>query len=319
MNDESTIAQRQVDPHSHALVLDPFEGCVAYVPDLGKDLIREFWYSKKEGKIGYEFNVLPSGLSTGKPDGPRYLAFHPKLNVAYAVNELSSTIAVFSIDKELLSEISRAATHGLPMEKFVGRSTLKFIQSIKTVPSAFPTTMNTCGRICVHSSGLFVIVSNRGHESIAIFRVKQGCGSKGKATRGTLAQVGFSHTRGETPRHFQFDHSGQFLIVANQDSDTIAVFSFNLTSGELKYTGNEYRVPSPNFVCCCPMVDRYTEDDNVNQIEYTLPATEVGASSSVPTSVKFDPTKTKSLDSLRELELSRKEIVELKKELSANV
>ena len=30
-NDDSTIAQRQVDPHSHALVLDPFEGCVAYV------------------------------------------------------------------------------------------------------------------------------------------------------------------------------------------------------------------------------------------------------------------------------------------------
>jgi len=57
--------------------------------------------------------------------------------------------------------------------------------------------------------------------------------------RGTLAQVGFFHTRGETPRHFQFDHSGQFLIVANQDSDSIAVFSFNLSSGEIKYSGNE--------------------------------------------------------------------------------
>jgi hypothetical protein len=70
--------------------------------------------------------------------------------------------------------------------------------------------------------------------------VKQSCGGgKGRAVRGTLANVGFFHTRGETPRHFQFDHSGQFLIVANQDSDTIAVFSFNLTSGEIKYTGHE--------------------------------------------------------------------------------
>ena len=93
MNDESTIAQRQVDPHSHALVLDPFEGCVAYVPDLGKDLIREFWYDKKGGKIGCEFNALPSGMSSGKPDGPRYCAFHPKFNVAYVVNELSSTVS----------------------------------------------------------------------------------------------------------------------------------------------------------------------------------------------------------------------------------
>ena len=92
-NDESTIAQRQVDPHSHALVLDPFEGCVAYVPDLGKDLIREFWYDKEEGKIGCEVNVLQSGLSTGKPDGPRYFEFHPKFNVAYVVNELSSTVS----------------------------------------------------------------------------------------------------------------------------------------------------------------------------------------------------------------------------------
>jgi len=103
----------------------------------------------------------------------------------------------------------------------------------------------------VHQSGRFVIVSNRGHESIAIFRVKQGCGSKGKSKRGTLAQVGFFHTRGETPRHFQFDHSGQFLIVANQDSDTIAIFTFNLTSGEIKYTGNEVSILCGKFEMRC--------------------------------------------------------------------
>jgi hypothetical protein len=95
------------------------------------------------------------------------------------------------------------------------------------------------GHAGVHQSGRFVIVSNRGHESVTVLRVKQGCSSKEKATRGTLTQVGFFHTRGETPRHFQFDHSGQFLIVANQDSDSIAVFSFNLTSGEITYTGHD--------------------------------------------------------------------------------
>ena len=106
----------------------------------------------------------------------------------------------------------------------------------------------------VHQSGRFVIVSNRGHESIAIFRVKQGCGSsKGKSKRGTLAQVGHFHTRGETPRHFQFDHSGQFLIVANQDSDTIAIFSFSLTSGEIKYTGNEVSILCGKFEMRCTM------------------------------------------------------------------
>lgn len=93
-NDDSTIQMRQKDPHSHALVLDPFVGTVAYVPDLGKDLIREFFYDAKEGKITMEMNILPSGLCTGKPDGPRYFEFHPKFNIGYVVNELSSTVSV---------------------------------------------------------------------------------------------------------------------------------------------------------------------------------------------------------------------------------
>ena len=158
---------------------------------------------------------------------------------------------MFAINRELLHEINQAALNNEPMDRFKGRSSLTLIQSIKTIPSAFSTTMNTCGRICVHKSGRFVIVSNRGHESLTIFRVK----SKGPRY-GQLDVVGYFHTRGETPRHFQFDSSGQFLIVANQDSDSIAVFTFNLSSGELKYSGHEYRVPSPNFVCSCPVSDQ---------------------------------------------------------------
>jgi 6-phosphogluconolactonase (cycloisomerase 2 family) len=320
-NDESTIAQRQVDPHSHALVLDPFEGCVAYVPDLGKDLIREFWYDKEAGNVACELNVLPSGMSTGRPDGPRYFEFHPSFNVAYVVNELSSTVAVFRVDRELLSEIALASKNKQPMDKFKNRSTLRLIQSIKTVPSAFPIEMNTCGRMCVHPSGRFVVVSNRGHESITIFRVKQ-CNSAngGKASKGTLAQVGFFHTRGETPRHFQFDASGQILIVANQDSDTIAVFTFNLTTGEIKYTGNEYRVPSPNFICSCPMSDRYDDDeDNFVAVDVVAgmnnPMTMMEQNrltgTSIPSTVMFDPTQKSSVED----EL-RKEIAELKKQIA---
>jgi len=92
-NDESTIAARQADPHSHALVLDPFVGAVAYVPDLGKDLIREFYYDKQKGLIDLELNIMPSGLASGMPDGPRYFEFHPSQNIAYVVNELSSTVS----------------------------------------------------------------------------------------------------------------------------------------------------------------------------------------------------------------------------------
>jgi len=96
-NDDSTIKQRQADPHSHALVLDPYVGCLAYVPCLGKDLVREFFYDKNAGKIQHELNFLPSGLCTGMPDGPRYLEFHPKYNTMYVVNELSSTVSKLTI------------------------------------------------------------------------------------------------------------------------------------------------------------------------------------------------------------------------------
>ena len=140
-NDESTIKARQADPHSHALVLDPYVGAVAYVPDLGKDLIREFYYDRTNGSIEMEMNFMPSGLCTGKPDGPRYIHFHPKYNIAYVVNELSSTIAVFEVDKQLLKEISEASKRGDNMDKYKGRSTLRLIQSIATIPSAFPGQM----------------------------------------------------------------------------------------------------------------------------------------------------------------------------------
>lgn len=168
---------------------------------------------------------------------------------------------MFSVNKDLLKQIAIANKEKQPMEKFKNKSTLSLIQSVSTIPIAFPTKMNTCGRVCVHTSGNFVIVSNRGHESIAIFRVERK-GSK----KGCLRRTGFFHTRGETPRHFQFDFSGQYLVVANQDSNTIAVFSFNMCTGEIVYTGNEYRVPSPNFVCSCPVVasdnERNMEEDD---------------------------------------------------------
>ena len=170
-------------------------------------------------------------------------------------NCFSAKVAVFEVDRELLSEIHAASKNGEDMNRFKGRSTLRLVQSIGTIPSAFPTTLNTCGRMCVHKSGRFVVVSNRGHQSITVFRVK----SKG-SKRGELQTAGCFHTRGETPRHFQFDNSGQYLLVANQDTDSIAVFNFNLSNGELKYSGNEYRVPSPNFVCCCPT---HAEDDEI--------------------------------------------------------
>jgi len=308
-NDENTISERQKDPHSHALVLDPFVGCVAYVPDLGKDVIREFLYDKQSGSIVKELNSLPSSICSDHADGPRYIEFHPSLSTGYVVNELSSTVSVFSVDRYLLKEIAAASANKDPIDKFLNRSSLKLVQVISTLPAKFPVSMNTCGRICVHQSGQFVLVSNRGHESITIFRVHQsGC------KRGHLKQLGFFHTRGETPRHFQFDSSGQFLIVANQDSNSIAVFSFNLSTGEIKYTGNEYRVPSPNFICCCPIHEPESQKLDLQDDNDSL----TSSLSAISYNLYDDHHVVSKKDNIQlQLELAQLEISELKRKLSS--
>lgn len=209
------------------------------------------------------------------------------------------------------------------MTRFKGMSTLRLVQSISTIPSAFPTTLNTCGRICVHKSGRFVVVSNRGHQSITVYRVKRGKGSK----RGELQTVGYFHTRGETPRHFQFDNSGQYLLVANQDSDSVAVFNFNLSNGEIKFSGNEYRVPSPNFVCCCPSYDEEGEDvpkDVTDDIHAVSPVEAADGSTIDSASDSDDSTvpirrKTDEKALRQELAKAKQEIEELKKLLAAKV
>lgn len=167
----------------------------------------------------------------------------------YVGNEFNSTVTVYSVNKHLISEINSAASKGESLERFKGKSSLKFLQSISTLPNTFPITENTCGRICTHKSGRYVLVSNRGHQSICVLKVNE------RENTGCLSLIGFFDTRGKTPRHFKFDESGMYIIVANQDSDNISIFKFDNNSGKISFSGFEYRVPSPNFICRCIVSD----------------------------------------------------------------
>eukprot|EP00929_Paragymnodinium_shiwhaense_P123177 TRINITY_DN9670_c0_g1_i1.p1 TRINITY_DN9670_c0_g1~~TRINITY_DN9670_c0_g1_i1.p1 ORF type:complete len:434 (-),score=92.04 TRINITY_DN9670_c0_g1_i1:156-1457(-) len=242
-NDEETQKERRADPHSHALILDPFYGEIAYVPDLGMDLIRQFRYDKKSGSLT-AVGTMASGPPGRTALGPRYVEFHPTMPVAYVINELSSEVSVFEFQHEVAQDIIAG--------KATDKPTLELVQTIRTLPGGFPGSMNTCGRITVHPYGQFVLASNRGHNSITVFRVNQSERKEEGLGKGHLALADCMHTRGATPRHFQFDRSGQWLICANQDSDSIAIFHLNLATGKLTFTGHTYSVPSPNFVCAIP-------------------------------------------------------------------
>jgi 6-phosphogluconolactonase len=229
------LANRQSEPHSHAIILDPYYGKVAFVPDLGEDDIKTYHYDEDTGVLTPSARIS-AGPAELKPHGPRYCVFHPKLNILYLVNELSSTVSVFEYSSSV----------GANMEAGKDVNTLRFMQNIRTIPSAFPKELNTCGRICIDPSGNYVLVSNRGHDSIAVFRIDDDSSSCGEG--GKLSVVSYTHTRGKTPRHFQFSPDGEYLIAANQDANNISIFRFVQETGELLWTSQIYDVDSPNFV-----------------------------------------------------------------------
>merc|ERR1719321_2423955 len=132
INDVNAQKERQLDPHSHAVVLEPYYGAVAYVPDLGRDLVRELYYDKVTGELR-PLSVFPSGPKQLGPHGPRYIEFHRRLPVAYVINELSSYVAVFAVDKVQLDKI--VAENGSNTDQ---KPTLTYVQSISTIPDAWP-------------------------------------------------------------------------------------------------------------------------------------------------------------------------------------
>jgi 6-phosphogluconolactonase len=215
----SVNPQRQKGPHAHSINVDP-SGRFALAADLGLDKLFVFRLDPRAGTLtAHE----PASAATAPGAGPRHLAFHPNGKIAYVINELSSTIAVFTWDQ--------------------ASGVLKQTQSVRTLPDEF-TGESWTAEVQVHPSGRFVYGSNRGHDSIAIFAAN--------AADGQLKLVGYQPTGGKTPRNFGIDPSGQFLLAANQASDSIVVFRIDQTTGRLTPTGASVTVPAPVCVKFSP-------------------------------------------------------------------
>jgi len=244
------LNNRQLEPHAHALVLDPFEdGRIAFVPDLGRDCVRQYRYDRELGTFS-PLNEIPSATGKG-PHGPRYIEFHPELEIAYVVNELSSIVSVFKYNRKAVQQTLK--------ENLKTCASLKLIQQISTIPEGCKD-FNTCGRVTVESTGNFVLVSNRGHDSIAVYKID-------KKNSGKLTTVGIFKTLGKTPRHFQLNGTGDLLCVANQDTDTLSMFNFDKTTGKLTHTGHIHGCNSPNFVQFLPIFKQVDSADDSGGVD----------------------------------------------------
>lgn len=235
------LHNRQSEPHAHAVVLDPSFGRLAFVPDLGTDLVRLYLLDPSCGTLE-PLGSLPCAPSGNGPHGPRYIEFDPSRTTAYVVNELSSTVSVF----KFCQASAGALIHGAGRGRGKPSDVLQLIQVVSTLDPSLPAPIrNTCGRIAVSPNGRFVLVSNRGDDSIACFAIERDADL---SCPPRLRTATVTKTGGATPRHFQFAGSGRFVIAANQDSDSLTVFSFDGETGALRDTGNRYHCPSPNFV-----------------------------------------------------------------------
>ncbi|MEZ5355560.1 MAG: lactonase family protein [Bryobacteraceae bacterium] len=208
----SADKRRQSGPHAHSVNIAK-SNKFAVVADLGLDRVLVYKFDPAHGKI--EPNDPP--YTSVKPgSGPRHFNFHPSQKYAYVINEMAATVTAFRWD--------------------AAKGTLTEIQTISTIPGGVNPPGNTTAEVLVHPSGRFLYGSNRGHNSIAMFRI----GSDGK-----LTHLGNESTQGEVPRNFAIDPTGKFLLAENQNSNSIVVFRIDQSTGKLTPTGDKIDQPIP--------------------------------------------------------------------------
>lgn len=180
---------RQERAHAHSIFPIPNTN-LWVVSDLGTDGLYVYELDAMQGKLALRgVTRTPSGA------GPRHVAFHPAKPFVYSVEELTCAVSVYRYD---------AAHPELPFER---------LQTVTTLPEGFAGE-NTCADIHLTASGAYLYASNRGHDSLAAFRVLED---------GRLESLGTTSTGGRNPRNFAVV-GDEWLFAANQDSDTIVPF-----------------------------------------------------------------------------------------------
>ncbi|WP_238650767.1 lactonase family protein [Paenibacillus piscarius] len=201
-------SDRQEAPHPHSVIPDQ-SGKHVLVCDLGLDQI--VIYRVEDGKLVTHREV---GLPPGS--GPRHLAVHPSRQWFYLVNELNNTVSVFAADES--------------------RGDLKLLQHISSLPEHYTAgSDDTAADIHVSPCGRYLYVSNRGHDSIALFHIDNATG--------LLEAEDWVISGGRTPRNFAL--IGGMLLAANQNSGNIVSFRIDSETGRLIPTGNELDVTAP--------------------------------------------------------------------------
>ncbi|KRL04790.1 6-phosphogluconolactonase [Liquorilactobacillus oeni DSM 19972] len=180
------------------------------VCDLGSDCVYLYDFTDTKLKLASTYKTEP-GFA------PRHIVFHPNQKFAFLVGELSNQVSVLEYDKK--------------------SGCLRHKSTLSTLPSQWQG-QNGAAAVRISKDGNFLYVSNRGHNSIAIFSI---------APDGTLKQIGFTPVQGEFPRDFALDPTDHFLVVVNQKTNNATLFERSLKTGQLICKQKD--IPVPEGVC----------------------------------------------------------------------
>ena len=214
----STEHPRQESSHPHSVTVSP-ENDHAFIADLGSNKIWRFLINHNRGTLSPD--EIPF-IELQKGAGPRHFTFHSNGKFAYVINELDNTINAFTYD-ELTGVLSN-------------------LQNISTLPSDYKGE-SYCADIHIHPNGKFLYGSNRGHDSIVVYKID--------IETGKLELIGYFPTKGKFPRNFSIDPSGKFLYVANQNSNTIVQFYIDQKTGALTFANHKLEVKTPVSISWC--------------------------------------------------------------------
>lgn len=200
------LLKRQTGPHAHCVGITPDKQFV-YSVDLGADKVVMYRYN--QGVLledtDYTLNVIPGS-------GPRHMIFSHDGRFAYLVNEIANNIMVFKYAE--------------------GRFSL--IQAMHCIPRHFKG-FSSASAIRMTSTGEHLFISNRGHDSIAMYRVNKETGK--------ISLLYMVHT-GKDPRDFNIIDD-QFLIVGCQNDNQLQVLTFDEANEKLLMSDSSIELPAP--------------------------------------------------------------------------
>ena len=189
-------------PKAHCAMTDPSNRFV-FLPHVGEsNAILRFVFDQDSGSLK---GNGPPAVRPPAGDGPRHYCYHPNGKVVYFDNEQGSSVTAYRFDR--------------------AGGTLTPFQTVSTLPQDWDGE-NTCAQIWMTPSGRNLYVSNRGHDSIAVFSVHR--------ENGQLAFLGTQPTL-KVPRAFGIDPSGRYLLVAGQEAGELATYRIDPASGRLRH------------------------------------------------------------------------------------